>query len=648
MIIGTAGHIDHGKTALVRALTGVETDRIAAEKERGISIELGYAYLPIPEQERRLGFIDVPGHEALVHTMVAGATGIDFALLVVAADDGVMPQTREHLAILGLLGVQRGCVVLTKIDQVDETGLRRAEAQLQNVLQDTFLAQAPIFSVNSMAAEDKSGVPALRQYLFEQALQHQRPATQELFRLAIDRAFTLSGHGTVVTGTVFSGRFDLDKHTAQSSLVVMPGRARVRVRGIHAQNQPSATALTGQRCAINLAGIAAEDIQRGQWLADERCFQPSRRIDVRMHMLGSSTTELQTWSPAHIHLGAGHYHAHCVPLTTPWVQPRDQALVQLVFDEPICVLPGDRFIVRDAQARHTIAGGVVIDPRAPDRKRRSQMRIDWLEATEQVLAGASIEKMLALAPYGLSRAQLRRLPTNTPWWQPSALADARWIGDPADEAAILISQTHWQSLTDKILSTMAWAHQRYPDDPGVERARLRRMVAPRAPDLLWDALLAALLSAQELALNGAWYHLPTHSVTLDAQEERLAQEILQRVQAGRFDPPWIRDIARQIDADEAQLRQIARKLVRQGRVYQVVNDLYYAPGAIIELAQILQRVTQSGGVRVAAYRDQLNLGRKRTIQILEFFERIGFSRRVGDIHYLRQDSRFLEQLADEN
>ncbi len=643
MIIGTAGHIDHGKSALVRALTGVQTDRLAAEKERGISIELGYAYLPIPDHDEILGFIDVPGHEALIHTMVAGATGMRFAMLVVAADDGAMPQTHEHIAILELLGIERGCVVITKSDTVDASRLEQVKSQLTNILQNTFLATSPIFAVNSLAPEDEGGIDALRQYLFEQAVQIHALRAQGPFRLAVDRSFTLSGHGTVVTGTVFGGHLDLQQPLAER-LRIMPAGIPVRARRIHAQDQPSSTARVGQRCAVNIAGVGADDIQRGQWLAEEYCFEPTRRIDVEMHMLASSQTELRTWSPAHIHIGAAHHHAHCVPLTTHWVQPNDRALVQLVFDEPVCVLPGDRFIVRDAQARHTIAGGRVLDVHAPDRKRRSQKRIDWLESMNAVLQGADIEQLLVHAPYGFSRTALNRLPTETRWAEQPAPEGCVWVGPEGEPQQILIAASIWAQLEKDLLTALAWAHQRYPDDPGVERARLRRMVAPRAPDVLWDALLTHLQQQGQLHLNGAWYHLPDHTVSLSADEDAYAEQIMTFAWEGRYNPPWIRDIAKELSVDEQTLRSIGRKLVRQGRLFQVVRDLFYHREHVIDLALLLKELAADSGVRVATYRDHINVGRKRTIQILEFFERIGFSRRVGDIHYLRKDSRFLDSI----
>src|SRR5690625_4669618 len=292
MIIGTAGHIDHGKTTLVRALTGVNTDRLSTEKERGISIELGYAYLPVPDTEAVLGFIDVPGHEALVHTMVAGATGMEFALLVIAADDGVMPQTREHIAILELLGVQRGCIVITKVDRADDEAIAQVQAQVAAVLEDTFLAGAPVFLVDSTDSSPASGLNELKAHLFAQYRDSQAAQTQVPFRLAIDRSFTLPGHGTVVTGTVFGGAFHLQDSSAPA-LTLMPGEQAVRVRRIHAQDRPSQSALAGQRCALNIVGWGAAEISRGQWLSEWICFEPRRRLAGRFSMWSTSQTELR-------------------------------------------------------------------------------------------------------------------------------------------------------------------------------------------------------------------------------------------------------------------------------------------------------------------------------------------------------------------
>jgi selenocysteine-specific elongation factor len=379
MIVGTAGHIDHGKTSLVRALTGVDTDRLKEEKARGITIELGYAYTPLPDGEV-LGFVDVPGHERLVHTMVAGVGGIDFALLVVAADDGVMPQTREHLAILELLGITRGAVALTKIDRVDDERIRAVTAQIAAALATTALSNAPLFPLTATAL-DNPGVAALRAHLHTAAASCPRRAEDGFFRLAVDRVFTLPGRGTVATGTARAGRVQVG-----DTLAVMPVGTLVRVRSIHAQNRDTGIGRAGERCALNLVGIEKTALARGDWLADPQALVPSTRLDVHFRRLADGRV-LANGAPLHIHIGTTHRVARMVLLEGDRLNAAASARVQLVFAAPICASAGDAFIARDAQALHTIGGGVVIDPCAPARRRRSPERLAYLDSIERLLMG---------------------------------------------------------------------------------------------------------------------------------------------------------------------------------------------------------------------------------------------------------------------
>ncbi len=638
MIVGTAGHIDHGKTALVRALTGVNTDRLEDEKKRGITIALGYAYSPLANGDM-LGFVDVPGHENLVHTMVAGATGIDYALLVVAADDGIMPQTHEHVAILSLLGLTRGCVVINKVDRVEPEVVQQLQHDLQNVLQSTFLATAPFFATSSLTGQ---GIDQLKNHLESEAQQVQQRQQTGFFRLAIDRVFTLEGQGTVVTGTTYAGMTQLGDE--QATLRLMPQNQGVRIRSIHAQNTPSQQAKAGQRCALNIAGVAKDEIQRGNWVADSRCFVPATHIDVRLQLLASADTSLKTWTPVHVHVGAAHYVAHIVPLSQDVIQPDQTALAQLVFDEPICSMPGDRFIVRNAQAKHTIGGGVVLDPNAPDRKRRSLARLAWLDGVEAYLDGRGLDLLLRQAPYGLEQPFLQRL-IGADIAQLQAPTGTIWVQSPRSIALrVLIHNNAWEHVLARIETVLAEAHERYPDEPGVEAARLRRMVAPRAPDALWFGALHELIQRRRLAINGPWYRLSAHTVQLTPDEEALALKLIGLSHEGRYNPPWVRDMAQTLEVPEDQLRTLGRKLVRQGVLFQVVRDLYYHRDHVLELAQCLDELAQPNGVKAAEFRDNLNLGRKRTIQILEFFERIGYTRRLRDKHLIRPDNTVFTQL----
>lgn len=640
MIVGTAGHIDHGKTTLVRALTGVDTDRLKEEKARGISIELGYAYAPLPNGDV-LGFIDVPGHEKLVHTMAAGASGIDFGLLVVAADDGVMPQTREHLAILSLLGVRSGAVALTKSDRADASQLAAAQHGIDALVAGTFLEHAPVFTLSATTADD-AGVAALLVYLQTQALNVAARRRDGLFRLAVDRVFTLTGHGTVVTGTVHSGVVRAGDDAAE--LCLMPAGTRLRVRSIHAQNQPSEIGVAGQRCALNLPGIEKSAIARGDWIAEAGALQPSRNIDVTLHLLDTADVPVRAWSPLHIHIGAAHHVAHVVPLSADTLAPGESGWVQLVFDEPICAVPGDRFIARNAQATRTVGGGVVLDPQAPDRKRRAASRMAWLHGVSALLADQDVRPLLEQATQGLEAGVLVRL-TGQPVQDTYGVDGAIWVaGHASGKSEIprtLILASHWDTLKARVLHVLAGFHQSSPDEPGPDAARLRRMALPTAPEGLWIAFLDSLIDEGRLARTGPWLHLPEHVATLSEAEERLAQQLLARLALGAFDPPWVRDLAALQTVPEEQVRQLLRKLLRRGEVAQVVRDLFYHREQIRLLAEHGAALAATpGGLHAAAFRDATGLGRKRAIQVLEFFNRVGYTRRVRDTHVLRADSAF--------
>ena len=629
MIVGTAGHIDHGKTSLVRALTGVETDRLKEEKERGISIELGYAYTALGNGEV-LGFVDVPGHERLVHTMVAGACGIDFALLVVAADDGVMPQTREHLLILELLGISRGAVALTKIDRVGGPRLQQAEVEVRSALDDTVFHAMPIFPVDATAAEHP-GIVALREYLHCVAMQ--MPARQDdgLFRLAVDRVFMLAGHGTVVTGTVFSGAV-----CTGDTLTLMPANLPVRVRSIHAQNRPSDRGRAGERCALNIVGVDKSAISRGDWLAASGSLATTTRVDVDLRLLAGSGSSLTTWSPIHVHIGATHRVAHVVMLQSQRLSAGEAARVQLVFDAPICAVPGDRFIVRDARASHTLGGGRVLDPFAPSRKRRSDDRLRYLDSIQRLIEGEGIAPLLRNARFGVKLSTLAGLSGRAPDRIPLP-ADAMIIGHGEDRFVILASE--WRALRERVLTALQDFHGSVPDEPGPDAGRLRRMAFHDLPQTLWRELLDQLAHERAVLRNGPWLHLPEHSVTLCDSDRALAQQLQSLIADGGADPPWVRELAAALREPEQRVRRILCKRVTQGAVYQVVHDLFYDQHEIDELAMTIAALAgEHGAVDAARYRDAIGLGRKRTIQILEYFDRIGYTRRVHDVHVLRSDS----------
>lgn len=629
MIVGTAGHIDHGKTTLVRALTGVDTDRLKEEKARGISIELGYAYTPLPDGDV-LGYIDVPGHERLIHTMAAGASGIDLALLVVAADDGVMPQTREHLAIVERLGVPRAVVALTKADHADAAQLANVRGEIDALLADTPYAGAEVFALNATDADD-TGVTHLRTWLQDAAQHMPAHRSDGLFRLAVDRVFTLAGHGTVVTGTVFNGRVAVG-----DVMQVAPSGLPARVRSIHAQNRPSEAGVAGQRCALNLVGVDKDDIRRGDWIVDPALMTPVTRIDVRLTLQPEAGQRIGHWTPVHVHLGASHRVANVVLLDTESLEAGGTALAQLVFAATVVALAGDRIIVRNAQATHTVGGGVVLDNVAPERHRRAPARLAWLQAVERMLEGGGMLPLLEHAPHGVSEARFAQL-TGLAADTASLPAEVERVGD-----ALILSR-YLDALRTRVLETLTGFHERMPDEPGLGAGSLRRVAfaGTPIPNALWSALLDALLRLHLVERHGGWLRLPGHAITFTDAEQALAARLLPRVAEGGFDPPWVREHAVALNAPEEQVRQVLRKLARQGTVHQVVRDLFYAEAAIETLARLFGTMAAAHGhVEVIGFRDAVGLGRKRTIHILEFFDRAGYTRRVANARMLRPDSEW--------
>jgi len=646
MIVGTAGHIDHGKTTLTRALTGVDTDRLKEEKARGISIELGYAYAPLADGQI-LGIIDVPGHEKFIRTMAAGVTGIDFALLVVAADDGIMPQTLEHLAILRLLGVHRGAVALTKSDHADEARLAQVEDSIRIVLANTDFAGAPVFRTSATLPLD-AGVAALKAHLSQEAarLPARERDERRLFRLGIDRVFTLAGQGTIVAGTALAGRVDVG-----DMLQLAPGGELLRVRSIHAQNRAADGGAAGQRLALNLASAPRDTIERGNWMVAPALGECSERFDAELGLLADAGTPLKPWSPLHVHLGAAHHVAHVVPLDADALRPGQRGRVQLVFDTPLHAVPGDRFVVRNAQATQTIGGGMVLDPFPPARKRRSAARHAWLDALAAFIADGQYGALLAQSPLGLRLSILVRLSLLPP--EQIALPDgARRIALRGDDA-LLIGQAALTALEARLLAALAAFHERAPDEAGPELWRLKRIVEPAMEDLLWTALVDGLLAREAVFQLGRSLHLPGHTVALSDAEQVLAQRLLASLARGAFDPPWVRDLGREHQVAEADVRILLRKLAKAGQISQVVPDLFYHPAPLAELAQLVRTLQategstdRAGAFGAAAFRDASGLGRKRAIQVLEFFDRVGYTRRVGNTHLLRPNAEWLaERLA---
>lgn len=611
MIIATAGHVDHGKTTLLQAITGVNADRLPEEKKRGMTIDLGYAYWPQPDG-RVLGFIDVPGHEKFLSNMLAGVGGIDHALLVVACDDGVMAQTREHLAILQLTGNPQLTVALTKADRVDEARIDEVREEVLAALSEYGFKDASLFVT---VATEGRGIDALRDHL--QQIPSREHASHHRFRLAIDRAFTVKGAGLVVTGTALSGEVNVG-----DTLWLTGVNKPMRVRGLHAQNQPVEQAHAGQRIALNIAGDAEKDqLNRGDWLLADAPPEPSERIIVSLQ----THNPLTQWQPLHIHHAASHI--------TGRVSLLENDLAELVFDSPLWLADNDRLVLRDISARETLAGArvVMLDP--PRRGKRKPEYLQWLAALAQARDDKSaldihLERgAVNLAAFAWARqlsGEGLRLLTQEPGFIQA--------GNSLLNAPVV---ARWQR---KVLSTLATYHEQHQDEPGPGRERLRRMALPMEDDALVLLLIENMRESGVIASHHGWLHLPEHKAGFTAEQDAVWQKV-----AALFgdEPWWVRDLARETNTDEQLMRQVLRHAAQQGMIVAIVKDRYYRNDRIVAFANLIRELDQARGSTCAAdFRDRLNVGRKLAIQILEYFNRIGFTRRRGNDHVLRDAQLF--------
>jgi selenocysteine-specific elongation factor len=628
VIVATAGHVDHGKTSLVRALTGVDTDRLPEEKKRGLTIDLGFAYLPVAGGAT-IGFVDVPGHERFVHNMLSGVAGIDFALLVVAADDGPMPQTREHLAILDLLGVARGAVALTKIDRVGAARLDEVKASIAGLLAPTGLARAPLFALSAVSG---AGVDALKTHLLDSARSLRTRSREGHFRLAVDRAFRIAGAGLVVTGTVVSGEIGV----GDTVRVVLAGQA-ARVRSIHAQNAAAGKGSAGQRCALNLAGLDGKrPIERGDWIVAGDVPPAVRRFDARLRVLADEAQALKHWSPVHVHLGAADVVGRVALLEGPDIAPGAEGLVQLVLERPIGALHGDGFILRDQSARRTLAGGRVIDVFPPPRGRARPERRAALAAQALGDTGAALEALLAQAPAGvdLARFAMNRNLTAGALDRLAARLAVQRAGDWA------VSQAHWDALRATALAALEAWHRRMPDSVGPPESRLLEGSGVRLPQALLAALAEALQRDGAVVREGAGIRLSGHRLRLSDADDTLWREVRARLETGGLRPPSVAELAATLGLEARKLDATLSRLERHGLLVRVSKTRFFLPAMLERLEEFARAEAQASGViTAAAFRDRSGIGRNVAIEVLEFFDRIKFTRRKGDVHVLLRAAR---------
>ena len=633
MIVATAGHIDHGKTALIKALTGVDADRLPEEKKRGITVDLGFAYTR-DAAGRSLGFVDVPGHEKLVRTMLAGATGVDFVILVVAADDGIMPQTREHLAILDLLGIRRGVVALTKIDKVEPGRVGAVTAEVHALLAGSVLADAAILP---LSAHSGDGMAALTEALAEAADATAAREDAGRFRLAIDRAFTLAGTGLVVTGTVHAGRV-----APGDRLLLAPRGREVRVRGLRAQNEAAETGAAGQRCALAISGPRVEkaDITRGDWIVDAAIAAPTSRADVRLRVLRTEGRALRHWTPVHVHIGSADIPGRVVLLEGGSLAPGETALGQLVLDQPTVALQGDRFVLRDQSAQRTIGGGRIVDPRPPRRNARRPERLAFLRAFDRDDHGAALDALAAAAPDGLDLDHVAIARNIEPARLDALLAERNIVRVPAGGTTLGFAPAGWAALREGVLASLAAYAASHSDSFGATMAEVQRTVPPpRRPAVA--AALDALIADGAVARFGQLVHLAGHTVTLGLDEEDLWHEIAQVLRPAALDPPRLSAIAERLRLTEEEIKPLLEKLARMGELRRASKVYFILPAVVAGLAVHAQACAQAhpeGILTVGQFREATGISRHATMPVLEFFDRLGFTRRHQDGRRIRVEA----------
>jgi len=638
LIIGTAGHIDHGKTSLVKALTGIDADRLKEEQERGITVDLGFAYQALPDGSV-LGFVDVPGHEKLVRNMLAGATGIDHVMLVIAADDGPMPQTREHLAILDLLGLTDGVVVLSKCDLVTPERLAAARAEVQQLLAGSALAAAPLLPLSSVTGQ---GIPELAAHLAQARTRRSVVPDGGQFRLAVDRSFTLAGIGTVVTGIAVAGQVAVG-----DKLLLSPRGLPVRVRGLHAQNLRADSGHAGQRLALNLAGVDKPQVRRGDWLLADALHAPTQRIAGRLQVLASEPRPLAHRTPLHLHLGAEDVGARVVLLEGKAIEPGASAWVELELDRPIGALFGDRFIVRDQSALRTVGGGRVTDAFAPDSRRHRVQRVAALVALDQSSPEAALAATLALEPSGgvdlhafatqrnLGDVRRQALLAAVPHCAVAAAGD--------DVRTLLFAPAQLDRYRAALTSHLEAWHRKQPDSPGLTQEQLQRAIRERPANAVFPLLLRQLVKDGVLKRSGAQHALPGHDPSLQGAERQLWQRLKPWLDEGGIHPPRFSDLLlRDRSLRKDQLLRVLERLQRMGAVHAVGAEYFIQTPHLLALATeayLLAEADAHKRLNVKELREYTGISRHLSVPLVEYFDQIGLTKRDAVGRHFRRDPR---------
>ena len=631
MIVTLAGHVDHGKSSLVKALTGIETDVLQEERQRGLTIDLGFAYLD--DDGAPLGFVDVPGHHRFIHNMVAGVASRQFALLAVAADDGPMPQSREHLQILNLIGLSQGAVALTKCDRASPERIQAAERKVRALTAGTFLEKADIHRTSTRTG---LGIGRLRKALRMAHRNERRAAPEREFRLAVDRAFSLRGTGLVATGTVHDGQA-----FRSGELFVFPGGDKARVRGLRVQGRDSDQAAAGDRAALNLAGIELPRIRRGCWLTEAPC--PERRsFAIELQVLADFPRPVKHWLPVHVYQAAAHATARLALLQPGALPPGQRADAELICDQPLCARHGDRLVLRDQGLERTLGGGRVLTDAPPaqplraqghraqnavgDRpsaaRRRSPERLARIAAFRPDDPQQILRALLNLGPLEIAPARSILGLTEARFGELLASLNAKWRGDAAIDPAL------WAQWRQDALAWIAALQRDRPDAPGAIPSQLPAAI----PAAFRSELLHELAAENRLARTAGAYHLPSHVAALSAEEQALMKQVHPLLDADQS--PSAGDLAKALGLPLASLEAPLKRLAKRGALVQVSAKRFYLPERLASLARCAAALAAQAPFSARQFRDAAGIGRNAAIEVLEYFDAKGFTRRTGDARSL--------------
>ncbi len=633
IIIGTAGHVDHGKTALIRALTKIDTDRLKEEKQRGISIENGFAYFDLPSG-RRAGLIDVPGHERFIKNMLAGVGGIDIVILVIAADEGVMPQTREHLNIVSLLQVKRGIVALTKADLVEQDWLELVTEQVREELADTFLADAPIIPVSSLTGQ---GLPALTAEIDRLTEEVEAKDTRAAARLPIDRVFTISGFGTVVTGTLLTGVLSLS-----DKLEIMPGKTEVRVRALQVHGEKVEKAFAGQRVAVNLAGVDVTDVRRGDVLAAVNTLKTTLMLDARVQVLANAPRALQHRTRIRLYIGASEVMGRVVPLEQESVEPGESALIQLRLEEPIAAAEGDLFVLRYYSPMATLGGGTVLQTNPRKKTRFKTEQIDALRQMEKGSPQHRLLQMLAAVSdsYPLREDFIKAHPEINEIEEliEQLLESEQAVSLTVDKKEILLASSYLQTLEIQVEEILQRFHRKNPLRLGMAKEELHSRMLKQTANKTFTALLLIWLSDERIKITGNTVAAYDFKVQLTAEQMSLYREISEKFQAVKFEPPAKSDLLTEY-AKRKDLPAILELMQEEGSLLRLTDEILYNKDNFDQAEQLLfDFFREHTEISLAEYRDLLATSRKYALALLEYFDTAKITQRQGEKRILRKKS----------